>query len=181
MDLGRADILCEKIVAVLGSVCQRVQIAGSVRRRKAKVGDIEVVLIPKMVLIQPDLFNFDGTQEYDRDPGLALVLNNMGRTIRGNVFTGKYVAIDADDSEVGRFRVDVFVATRENWGLILAIRTGSAGFSHSLARLWCRKGYHSRDGMLRKQERTIDVREERDLFKLLDLPFIDPCDREEPL
>lgn len=75
------------------------------------------------------------------------------------------------------------MANERNWGLIFAIRTGSAEFSHKvLARGWVRAGYKSVNGMLRQNvppyKEIIDVREEKDLFNLIGVPYIEPKLRE---
>ena len=64
-------------------------------------------------------------------------------------------------------KLDVFMVNADTWGLQLAIRTGSAGFSeHVLARTWVQQGYHSRDGLLRRNGEIIPVPEETDLWAL---------------
>jgi DNA polymerase/3'-5' exonuclease PolX len=75
-------------------------------------------------------------------------------------------------------KLDLFFARPENWGLIFAIRTGSANFSHHvLGKRWVRYGYHSREGMLRGKHDVIPIREEIDLFNLLDLEWVEPRNR----
>ena len=65
-----------------------------------------------------------------------------------------------------------------NWGLIYAIRTGSADYSHRvLACGWVRNGYKSADGMLSRDGVAVPVREERDLFRLAGVPWVDPEER----
>jgi len=76
-------------------------------------------------------------------------------------------------------KLDLFTATPANWGLILAIRTGPAGFSHKmLACNWVDKGFKSVEGMLTKGGRQYSVPEERDLFKLIGLRWIEPEERD---
>lgn len=48
MELERAKGVAAEVVARLGPACERVEVAGSVRRRKAEVKDLEVVFIPRM-------------------------------------------------------------------------------------------------------------------------------------
>lgn len=75
-----------------------------------------------------------------------------------------------------------------NWGMIYAIRTGSANYSHKvLATGWTKKGYKSTEGILYRiapaREYTalpqvVCVREEQELFDLIGIPFFDPEKRE---
>jgi hypothetical protein len=64
--LPAATALAAKLVAQLAPYCERIEIAGSVRRQKDIVGDIELVVIPKMierpVVTQQNLFDAPSTQ-----------------------------------------------------------------------------------------------------------------------
>lgn len=74
--------------------------------------------------------------------------------------------------------LDLFFATERNWGLILAIRTGSAEYSHKvLATNWVKAGYKSVNGMLTKNNQEVEVREEKDLFKLIGVEYVEPEER----
>jgi DNA polymerase/3'-5' exonuclease PolX len=76
--------------------------------------------------------------------------------------------------------LDLFMADAGNWGLIFAIRTGSADFTrYILATGWVKAGYCSDEGRLRARDGTIvPVREEHDLFALLGIPWVNPEARE---
>jgi DNA polymerase/3'-5' exonuclease PolX len=81
-------------------------------------------------------------------------------------------------------KLDLFMATPENWGLIFSVRTGSANFSHyKLAKRWVELGYKSVDGMLQKyndegkEGKPLAIRTEEHLFKLLKIPWVEPEDR----
>lgn len=68
-----------------------------------------------------------------------------------------------------------------SWGLILAIRTGSADFSHQvLAVRWVQLGYNSVDGHLTANGRRVPIREEVDLFSRLRMDWIEPEKRNYP-
>ena len=63
-------------------------------------------------------------------------------------------------------------------GLILAIRTGPASYSHhTLAAGWVKAGYHSIEGMLCRGLHKIPVTEERHLFQIAGVPWVEPWDR----
>jgi len=47
MKLEEAQVIAEKTKALLAPYCERIEIAGSIRRKKPDVGDIELVAIPK--------------------------------------------------------------------------------------------------------------------------------------
>ncbi len=74
-----------------------------------------------------------------------------------------------------KIKIDLFMANERNWGNIFAIRTGSADFSHLvLACGWVKAGYKSVNGMLTKNGKEIECREEEDLFKLIGISFVEP-------
>ena len=168
-NLERMTALAARYLGVLEPFCDRVAIAGSVRRRRPRCGDIEVVAIPKTVEGPGDLFGPTRV----RDPAFCGVVDGWDK-VKGKP-TGRYTQRMLREG----VKLDLFMATPDNWGLILAIRTGSATFSHKvLARRWTSLGYHSTGGMLQKNGKALPVREERDLFKLLGLDWVPPEKRE---
>jgi len=157
----------ECVVINLKPYCERIEIAGSVRREKDQVGDIEIVCIPKT--ISTGLFG----DETERHPGFVAWVNKL-ESVKGKP-TGKYTQRILGNG----MHLDLFMATPDNWGLIFAIRTGSAEFSQKrLAARWVQLGYHSFNGMLiRHDDETVPVREESELFELLGIPWVEPKDR----
>lgn len=176
MILSQATAIANRIRARLAPFCERIEIAGGCRRLKPEVHDIELVAIPRTVA-EPGLFGNQGTR---RDPNFIEDAREIGLIRKGYLGTGRYVQFELPEE----INLDLFMATRDNWGLIYAIRTGSAAYSHEvLAKGWVRAGYHSLDGHLIKTEfkdgkyEKIPVREERDLFDLIGLFWADPWDR----
>jgi DNA polymerase/3'-5' exonuclease PolX len=77
----------------------------------------------------------------------------------------------------GVVAVDLFLATVDNWGAILAIRTGPGDFSKALVtHIKYKTPYQQRDGVLVRQvsEEVVPVREEADYFRLAEVPWIAP-------
>jgi DNA polymerase/3'-5' exonuclease PolX len=173
MKIGEAKRIADKYVEILRSFCSRIEVAGSIRREKPEVKDIEIVAMLGSLV---DLVGFS-------------VIVNHWQKVKGEPI-GKYTQRILPEG----IKLDLFMANERNWGLIFAIRTGSAEFSHKvLARGWVRAGYKSVNGMLRQncflQElvdknktqifgQIIDVREEIDLFNLIGVPYIEPKLRE---
>ena len=160
MKLNKALKIAERVKAELAPHCERVEIAGSIRRRKPEVGDIEIVAIPKPY----DVGLFAS--------GIAPIVEQWPK-VRGSL-PCKYTQRTLPDG----IALDLFFATRENWGLIFAIRTGSADYSHRvLACGWVRNGYKSVDGMLTRDGVAVAVPEERDLFRLAGVRWVEPEER----
>ena len=155
MENTKALEIAKKIETKLKPFCDKIQIAGSIRRQKANVKDIEIVAIPN------DRFQ------------LGLIVNRW-KKIRGDV-GGRYLQRVLPEG----INLDLFFATENNWGHILAIRTGSAEYSHRVLAIgWVKAGYKSIDGILHKGSNPIEIREEEDLFRLIGLDYVEPQYRE---
>jgi len=167
--LDKIREIANELVGQLRPYCDRIEIAGSIRRKKPDCGDVEIVCIPRKVSIMGDLF--PGHDCKVRDPEFIRTVNSWP-AMKGDA-QGKYMQRFMRDVQV-----DIFTADKDNWGLILGIRTGPAEYSHKvLAEGWCAKGYHSKDGYLRKGLTLVRVPEEADLFKLIGLPWVEPNER----
>lgn len=169
MELDKAEEIAYDFIRETVPYCDRIAIAGSVRRRKDEIGDIEIVAIPK-IEIRPGLL---GEME-ERHIGFVKALWQYP-IIKGVPETGKYIQL-----QLPEIKVDLFLATPPNWGFIFAIRTGSAVFSRNvLARGWVYAGYKGVDGMLIKTRtgEKVDVKEEIDLFNLIGVGYIEPENR----
>jgi len=162
-ELKEAKAIAESLVEILKPHCYRIEIAGSIRREKPEVKDIEIVAIPKPY--QTGLF----------EDGLAEIVNRWQK-VKGELEYGKTKYTQRILPE--GIKLDLFFAEEKNWGLILAIRTGSAEYSHQvLAKRWVELGYNSEGGHLYQNGKHYEVREEIDLFKRLGIPYTIPKDR----
>ena len=151
MKYDQALQIAERVKRELEPHCQRIEIAGSIRRKKQEVKDIEIVAISN------NRFQ------------LGLIVDKW-KKIKGNV-GGKYLQRELPEG----IKLDLFFATERNFGLILAIRTGSAEYSHHvLATGWVKNGFKSIDGMLTKNNQEIEVKEEIDLFNLINVKYTEP-------
>ncbi len=149
--------IAERIRQQLAPHCERVEIAGSIRRKKSEIGDIEIVLIAKPYTV--DLLA----------SGVAMVIDQWP-AVRGQL-PCKYTQRILPEG----IKLDLFFARPENWGFIFAIRTGSAEFSHRVLGMgWRQRGYEGAGGMLTYNGRPIPIPEEEDLFRICGLPFIKP-------
>lgn len=157
MKLEEAQVIAEKIKAELAPHCERIEIAGSIRRKKPDVGDIEIVAIPKPY----DVGLFES--------GIATVVKQWQK-VKGEL-PCKYTQRILPEG----IKLDLFFADRENWGYIFAMRTGSAEYSHKiLATEWVKKGYKSEGGYIYSNGERIPIPDEKDLFKLIGLIYVAP-------
>ena len=156
--------IASAVVEQLRPHCTRIEIAGSIRRKKPEVKDIEIVAIPQPYTT--GLF----------ESGLAKVVNQW-KKVKGEMEYGKTKYTQRILPE--GIKLDLFLAEEDNWGSIFAIRTGSADYSHKvLAKGWVRQGFKSEGGYLFRDNERHEIREERDLFNMIGVPYIEPEMRE---
>lgn len=161
MNYHYALAIAEETMDTLHPYCRRIAIAGSIRRLKPEPNDIEIVAIPHPY--ETGLF----------ESGIAIVVNKW-KKLKGSL-PCKYTQRMLPQG----IKLDLFLATPENWGLIFAIRTGSAQYVHQvLAKEWVRQGYYSHQGMLMRKNKPVPIPEEEDLFSLLHISCPDPELRE---
>lgn len=180
--LVEAEDIALDLVARLEPACERIEIAGSIRRGKAWVTDIEIVAIPKMETVARDLFGnpvrrrdlLSDTCGMLRDAGvLADRLDVQGRP----AWDAKYKRM-----LYRGVAVDLFAATPDNWGLILLLRTGPAEFNRRLVSSksfggYLPFGFMVNDGSLWIGSERVPTPEERDVFNLINLPWMEPEER----
>ena len=157
MEYNKALEIAEKVKAQLAPHCERIEIAGSIRRKKPVVKDIEIVAIPKPY----DIGLFEN--------GIAAVVKQWTK-VKGEL-PCKYTQRILPEG----IALDLFFADHENWGLIYAMRTGSADYSHHvLGNAWVKQGYRSIEGYLCSNGKRIAVPEEKDLFRLIGVLYVEP-------
>ncbi len=176
LKLAQALDLAEKIKAALSPACERIEIAGSIRRHKHTVGDIEIVAIPKFVPdMEAQLSLFDDPPKLVS--ALDMLLERLTRDKpnfrRGNKNGNamKNFLLDNDNGEA-IIPVELYLCSPENWGYILALRTGPGYFNIK----WVtqqRKGgllpnrYNFSGGWLHKDGKPVPTPEEDDVFSLI--------------
>lgn len=171
MQLERAKAIAEKIKALLESSCEKVVIAGSIRRQKPEVGDIELLIIPKYVagvdmldakiktLIQLDVLDYR--------------LNKRGSAIYGP----KNKLLRHVESGIG---VDIFSTTEECWPVALVVRTGGKISNMKIATRALERGmrFHAYGrGFTRADGSELICQSEADVFRAVGLAYREPWER----
>lgn len=166
MNLNRAMTLAEKFANELSPFCLRLQIAGSIRRQRLQVGDIDIVCLPS-------------------DP----------RGLRERVLKThpRVLADGRQNLEVelkGGLRLDVWMASLgqrtlfgdggTNWGSLLLCRTGSTSHNIFLVETAKRMGlrWNPYWGIYDGMGHCIACETEEEIFKALKLDFVKPEARE---
>lgn len=175
LSYSQALPLAEKIVRELKPVCARIEIAGSLRRLRDEVGDIEIVCIP---LQQVDLFGNPGASLLD--PHLE-ILAQQGRIIKSEGENKRWGEKwkSFHPAAMPELKVDLFITTALEWGYTFTIRTGGKDFSHKCVTPKQQGGYlpgHLRVGGCRLWEgdTALETPEERDFLEALGVGWIEP-------
>jgi DNA polymerase/3'-5' exonuclease PolX len=154
----------------------RIEIAGSIRREKPVVGDIELVAI---VADQDKLIKLIGDVGQTIKPGVPGVIPWSPKP------GAKYIRVRLEEG----MNLDLFVASPENWGGLFLMRTGSAsgsdgnafnGFVPRMFKRWktLSGGGRMTDAMPTMPDGTqLPVYEEQDFFDLLEMDFVPPVER----
>jgi len=186
--LREAKIVAERLAELMSPFCVRVEIAGSVRRSCPEVKDVELAAVPRWEE-RPDAAPSLFAEEAERVNLLHEWATNdaAGAGVRW-IKPGTPEVIDWGPKPEGKYwralvescvKLDLFLASAENYGLILVIRTGSAEFSQALmtyARH--RTPYHVEGDYLRGREGAVlETPEERDVFRALRLDYVEPRER----
>lgn len=176
IDLAQAQEVAQRVLSHILPAMDRVEVAGSVRRSKPEVGDIELVGIPGDRQRLIDLLGHVGLHI---KPGVP------GAVPWDPKIDAKYMRLRL----VEGMNLDLFLATPENWGGLLLMRTGSGvdakgnsfmGFTPGVFSRWKKLSGGGRMVGCQPQRPSgelLPLREEADFFDLLELDFIPPEQR----
>lgn len=165
MKLEEASALADQIVDTIKHLCdpEHIMVVGSIRRKSPEVHDIDIVLIPQSwmwnTIIQTIKTNW-----------LAQVVEAGQELARLMVSTG------ATSEPV---QVDIYRARPETWGVLLLIRTGSIHHNIKLCSRAKSMGMmlSAAKGVI-KDGKVIASRTEEEIFKALEMDFVEPEKRE---
>jgi DNA polymerase/3'-5' exonuclease PolX len=169
--------IAKTVMEELSPGAERIVIAGSIRRGKQAPKDIEIVYLPAMEERQVDMFSVEPRPVMDRvlielAERRFLVLDPM---VKRNGPKYKRLIHVASGMVV-----ELFTAETENWGLVLALRTGPADFNQLLvSRL---TGAMPMDmkmegGWLWRRGVWLQTPEEEDFFREIGVPCWPPGQR----
>jgi DNA polymerase/3'-5' exonuclease PolX len=161
LDLRDAETLAQQIKTAVEAHCQTIEIAGSIRRQKTKVHDIDFVVVAKN--------DADWQKISEKLKHLKAKPNCSGNSLIKAFLP----------CHNGLFQVDFYRANPSTFGIHLLVRTGSADHNMWLA------GYAISNGMrikysegLIKEGTAIAGEDEKGVFTALGLPYPLPSERE---
>lgn len=177
-----ATSIAQEYVDFLTPYCEKIEIAGSLRRRKEEVGDIEILFIPKTEVTRDfDMFKWTKVDLAWRAIDAMLRTHVLAKrpNVHGHVTWGDLNKLGFDP-ETG-IPVDFFTATAENWFNFLVVRTGPAENNIRIATAAQAKGWKWNtygDGFTRGIGLEAHRAEsEQDVFEFVGLEYREPWER----
>lgn len=169
-------------------VVSRAEIAGSLRREKPEVHDIEIVCEP--ILKTGETVTLDGVVPNGKATNMLhkkmnemfmdgeIDIDRPRKDDKKNPFGPKYYRIYFWYNG-WRYPIDLFVVIPPaQWGVIFLIRTGSADFSKWFVQQGYRYGIKVVNGHLEQNGKILQTPEEIDVFTNMRVPYLRPSDRE---
>lgn len=172
MELEKAKAIAEELKGLLKPACEIIEIAGSIRRQKPFVGDVELLCIPKFI---------DGVDQLDREIGALFIQGILGfrlNKIGSRVYGPKNKLLIHKPTGMA---VDIFSTDKDCWVMSLIIRTGPKDLNIKLAKAAHRKGLHMLaygpgfrvgDGPT-----VLTADSERGMFEYVDWAYLEPWER----
>jgi DNA polymerase/3'-5' exonuclease PolX len=180
--LAKALNVAQELRQALASHCERIEIAGSIRRRKPMVGDIEILFVPKMgTQGSAFLFPDEHSQVDDAVEHLAFVNVLAQRPSKTGLFTWgsqNKLAIHVASG----IPVDLFATTASGWWRSLVIRTGPKELNIRLIQSAKGRGilvHAYREPALENAATgdAIPCNSEREFFEICGVPYLEPWQR----
>lgn len=177
-----AEAVAEGIANILRPGVERIEIAGSIRRQRPTVGDIELLYIPKLIP-ESDLFGAKIRDVNMADFIIGLMeddgilkrrLNALGSEVFGPL---NKLMVHVRSG----IPVDLFSTTQDCWINALVCRTGGAENNRRIAMSAQQVGLKWNPygpGFTRKSDGSIHVvQSEREVFQRAGLSYLEPKDR----
>ncbi len=161
LNLSEAETIAAQVKASVETLCDLIEVAGSIRRQKTKVHDIDFVVVSKS---DTDWLKInEKLKQLKAKPSCA-----------GNSVIKAYIPC-----QEGLFQVDFYRAKPSTFGIHLLVRTGSADHNMWLAGHALSKGMRLKysEGLI-KDGVAVAGENEQGVFKALGLPYPLPSERE---
>ena len=161
LNLIEAERIADQVKTAVSAHCDTIEVAGSLRRQKTKVHDIDFVVVTKSDAEWQKI-----SEELKR---MKAKLNCLGSNVIKALLPIKN----------SLFKVDFYRAKPSTFGIHLLIRTGSADHNMWLAGYAISKGMRLKysEGLI-KDGTVIAGENEKGVFEALGLPYPSPSERE---
>ena len=183
---GEAHEVADHLIGLLAASCNRIRIAGSLRRGKQEVHDIELVATPRFDFVDgADLWGttvgVDRLEERVRsliDLGFVRLRDVESHKRDGTTTIGHRDGDSYKALECSGIPVDLFIVRPPaEWGVIFAIRTGPGDWNQRIV-TDCQK-YLRRvhGGRVYRNGKPVPCPEEEDFFRAVGQEYLHPRER----
>ena len=156
MDWTKGFLAAGMMKAILLPFCKRIEIAGSIRREKEQVNDVELVVIADGCRLEQFFINVHYHPLY--------IFKKFGPKWKQYYYEG--------------VKYDVFITNENHWGWIYLLRTGSQDFSKRVAIELKKAHYTMEEGrILDPFQKEVICKTEEEVFALINQDFILPKNR----
>lgn len=178
MNLAQANLIAMKWIEYLSPSCWRIEIAGSTRRGKPEVKDIELIAHP---IPGSDMFGAEDYINNDLEKQLADMIE-LGASVIPIKNGIKYKQLYLPNEDIN---LDLFIVTPPaEWGVQFVIRTGPAEFSQWMVTQRYKGGAlpsfaNVKGGAVWIDDghTKVEMPEEQNFFDFCGLAWIEPADR----
>ena len=183
MPLETARFIAQGLIKDMRPFCERIEIAGSIRREVEIVKDIELVCVPKIQVEEVPVGLFGETVKVETNLFHQWAMSaGEGRPLWIKTGTSETIpwAPKSDGKywrgveRLSRMKIDIFLCTPVNWGAIFLIRTGNADFSQAVVTHGKNINRRFEGGKLTIAGVPIETPEEEDVFRQLGLRYVEP-------
>lgn len=184
--IGIAERAAHDLRDLLAPACERIEVAGSIRRRRPEVKDLELVAVPRIETEEAGLWGEPTEVDRLNERVASLVTDDTGLEYR------RVEIHRADGSTDWQYRngpsykalswqglpVDLFVVQKPaDWGVLFTIRTGPADWSQRLVTDCQRWFMRVEGGRLLHHGEHVPCPEERDFLAAIGQPWVEPSER----
>lgn len=174
---SKAKRIADEIVAMMTPHVERIEIAGSLRRKKPLVSDIEILFIPKMYEAQSGLFETVSVSATDQYLAHLLTQDVIRQrpSINGSSTWGTQNKLGIHVAS--GIPVDFFSTDAARWWNSLVMRTGSKDTNLALTNGALRRGGHWKvysTGFEDSDGRMHPAKSEEDVFNLCGIQYLPP-------
>jgi len=180
MKLHQARYYAVRIAKWLEPFCHRIEIAGSIRRRRPNCNDVDIVCIPKLVPPPLDLLGQPAGEP--RSLLREFLVQYVERSEGNSTWrSGTEPQPDATNFllKLPKCDLDVFAANEATWVTRLICRTGSVSHNARMAdKARTRGGHWNPQEGLSLDGQRVPLSSEEDFYQALGTPYLKPEKRE---
>lgn len=139
-----------------------VEVVGNIRRRKDLVDNVELLIVPKGVLLF-DLMN---------------KIVEMGSNDGMKIADSKTIMMRSGDDKIP---AKLWFVDINQWPIMLLVKTGGNKTNKRIAKLCELRGWRllvNKGCIVNSVNERLPIKEEEDIFRLLEIPYLKPNERE---